>query len=103
MMDVITLLALDFFHRVIAGHGCLTWADHWIEINVRRAFEVIFGEELAIDLNAQLVVQLADFDALVFRGAESPRNQHHSRGPKQSIGHRLNVKSGPTQVKADPA
>ena len=82
-----TKIAVDFLHREIPRHGRSARTDDWIKVNVRRALEDIFGEQLAVNLDTQLAVQLRDFNALVVGGAKRARNQQYSRSPEQSIGH----------------
>ena len=63
VMRVILLFAGDFLHRPVARHRCAAGAEQGIEVNVGRALETVFGEELAIDLDAELVGLFGDLDA----------------------------------------
>ena len=100
-MGMVVFFGVDIFHWEIAGDRHSTGAADRIEINVWRAFEDVFGEQLAIDFDPQLVVQFGDLDALVFRGAHGARKQHHSSNSQQSTRHDLNVKTRRMQVKGD--
>ena len=53
MMRVIRFFAFHLFHREVARHSCARRADDWIKIRTRRIVEMVFGEQLAVDLDTQ--------------------------------------------------
>ena len=62
-MGMIVLFALGIAdHRVVARHRQSARTEHRIKINVRRAFEVIFCEQLSVNFNPELIFLLDDFD-----------------------------------------
>lgn len=59
VMLMIMLLALGGgLHRPVARHRQAAGAEQRIKVNVVRAFEDVFGEKLAVDLDADAVVGL---------------------------------------------
>ena len=77
MMRMITILALGFLHRPVARHRRAAGAEQRVEVNMRRALEAVFGEELAVDFDPELVRLLGDLDAI---GGENRRRKESGQG-----------------------
>ena len=77
MMRMVVLFAFGVGdHRIIAGHARAARPDDWIEVDVRRAGEAIFGEVGSVDFDYELSIGFGDLDA-------TPQGPH--RLPRASL------------------
>ena len=65
-MFVVVLLVVGVLHRPVARHGQTVRAENRVKERAGNIFEMILGEQLAIDFDAEPVVELRDVNA-VFR------------------------------------
>src|ERR1035437_1277100 len=67
VMLVVMLFVGRVLHWPIAGHGHLAGTHERVAIGPGHVLENVFGEKLAVDLNADTVSQLGELDALFGR------------------------------------
>jgi hypothetical protein len=63
VMLMIVVFAGDVLHRPVARHGQVARSLHWIAKRPGHILEIILGEKLAVDLDAQPVGQLDNLHA----------------------------------------
>src|ERR1035438_2352816 len=91
VMRMVMLLAGGVLHRPIAGHGHIPGTDERIAVWPGHVLVKVFGEELAVDLDAKPVSQLVDLVAFLPRrrrahvgGADGINNAQEDEGESQS-------------------
>src|SRR5436305_1508941 len=78
---LVVLLPLGIAHHgEVARHRQPARAEQWIEIDMGRALEMILGEKLPIDFDAELVRQLRDLDPFAFALRREGGSCHESTG-----------------------
>jgi hypothetical protein len=94
MVRMIMLLVRSGFHRPVARHRRLAWADYGITVGAGNILKKIFGEQIPIDFDAQPVLKLGNVHSFartrgVFGGGRraAAQQEQTKAGQKQGPQH----------------